>query len=118
MTNAVLVAAFERLRDAGWPGRALVTRLRPAHMGDIDSAEAEVEAAANALRADSTGCDRNRLLRSMETAVGRWEALVRGTAVLIRSLCHDCGREAPIALADASTGERFCQSCIQFTGDR
>jgi hypothetical protein len=103
-------AAFLRLRPCGWPGREVIGRIRPALQREIDTAEAEAEAATTRYRS----CEIES--PALAITIERWERLVRKAAQECGALCHDCGRAAPAAAVDSTTGERFCVSCVRTGG--
>jgi hypothetical protein len=85
----------------------VAARLLPGALVDIDQAEAEAERlTVEYLAGEGTG-------DSYAAALERWEALLRGAAVALGRLCHDCGRETVAAMLDPSTGDRFCRDCLR-----
>jgi hypothetical protein len=107
-------ASYRRLsvRAADWPsgGFDLLHRLRPGLLREINAAEAEGERAVVAYRDGALGAE------VFMGALQRWELLIAEAAVILARVCHDCGREAPIAMVAPVDRTRFCPACMRRGG--
>lgn len=102
-------AAFRRLAPLArdhWPTDGMrVTRwLRPGLARDVEAASVATEAAGRAYVEGAAW-------EGFSAALGRWEALQGEAVRLLARVCHDCGREALVAVV-LDDGRRMCRPCL------
>jgi hypothetical protein len=103
---AAWAASYARIRRCEWPGRDVIVRLRPAALRAMDALERDAEIASRSYRAGTGSAE------AFSAALAQWEGAVRDTATELNGLCHDCGQQTAAAVADPTTGERFCARCL------